>query len=166
MKWSSPSSLFVIAAAFLSACSSCPHPSDASLRAQFKSHKAEFNQLARMAQENTCIVRIDFDWTSPDESSLARCGVTTERLREYRSLLKAVGAQSGLYLRQNRGEIGFIMSAYGLAVTGSGSSKGIVLRTHATITTEEDSCTCEFDATDQAESFRPIEGNWYIAFEC
>ncbi len=159
--------LCVVLAALQLGCSSCPHPSDADLRSRFLSHKVVFEELTQMATNDGCVVRIDFDWTSPDEATLARCGVTTNRLQEYRRLLKEVGASGGLFRRKNRGEIGFIISTYGVMVTGSGSSKSIVFRTEPTnAKTGESACTCESNGVGDMVSYRLIEGNWYVAFEC
>jgi hypothetical protein len=153
-------------AALICGCSSCPHPSDAQVMRIFQSHRAEFQRLVQMIETNRCIVRIDDDWTSPDAAELSRCGVSETRLEQYRKLLGAISVKRGFYNYSSSGEIWFVVSSLGAAVSGSGSSKNIVYRVSPPSSTASGTNDCECVPDEAGETLVPIEGNWYIGFRC
>jgi hypothetical protein len=149
---------------------SCAAPSDASLSRQFKRHRAEFDALSRMSQQEAEVIRITDDftglknnwaWPRPE----AEWGIRSGRWDQYRRLFRAAGVRDGLS-KDEIGNVYFIVHTKGLVI--GGKSKGLVR------------CFCFGDAgnvflpcTEQRDrgqsggptegsSYRRLEADWYI----
>ena len=88
----------------------------------------------------------------------ADAGVDSARLARYRALMRALGVES---LERSKGRVLFIMSTYGLSVSGSSKSYLYSDTPPAPLVGDTES-----DADGPTgEVYRHIEGNWYIVYE-
>jgi hypothetical protein len=141
-----------------------PHKSDEELIANFQSHKAEFNRMLQMINEDKDLARVDYDWTSPENPRTV--GISQERIDEYRSLFRRAGVPRGFSAFQSKDSIEFIASSQGLAV--SGSSKGYLYAKEppSRVIDNLDNYRAQKSTLSPAfPVFRHIEGNWYLFFE-
>jgi hypothetical protein len=133
------------------------HPSDEEMsRAYFEQHD-QYEALLTMFQEDVGLDRLGDlagDWPeNPAEL------VGAARLKEYRTLMDSLGVQS--LERQGPQEVLFLMSTWGLAV--SGSSKGYL---YSPVSPSPLVTDTEDDATEPVgTTYRRIEGDWYIVYE-
>jgi hypothetical protein len=98
-----------------------PHPTDEEMIATFREHRAEFEQLRAMMQQDEGLARVDDDWTQPEDP--ASIGVPPERIAEYRSLAKKLALERGVAGFGDKAQrIDFIASARGLSISGSSKS--------------------------------------------
>lgn len=101
-------------------------PSDAALTAQFFAHRAQFDQLLRMAQQDKHLVRIapNFTWLDTDASwPRKNPGISPERWKEYRHLFVSAGVPDGISKGVKPSVVLFLVAAQGLVP--SGREKGI-----------------------------------------
>jgi hypothetical protein len=157
--------VFLLLFAFMITSGDIPHKSDEELIANFESHKAEFNRMLQMINEDTGLDRVDDNWTSPKNPQTV--GISQRRIDEYRSLFYRAGVPRGFSAFQSRDYIEFIASAQGLAV--GGSMKGYIYAKEAPPRVVEN-----LDSYRAAEGskfspafpvYRHIEGNWYLYFQ-
>lgn len=134
------------------------HPSDQTLIKNFKDNEPAFNNLIAMIQEDQGLVRVDDNWTRPENP--ATIGLTEERIVKYRQIFKELRIPRGFYSFTNPVRIELIASTTGLSI--SGSAKGYVFL-------EEKPALIVADLEDyssmDSESFtayRHIGGNWYL----
>jgi hypothetical protein len=92
-----------------------PHPTDASMMAQFARERPALEALVTMAEEDAPVQRIAPDFTRPDPAPIGRA-----RLEDYRRRLAAAGIDHGF--SHYGDEVTFIASTMGLAISGSGKS--------------------------------------------
>jgi hypothetical protein len=161
--------------AAMAALAACDHPTDEALVTRFTKHRGELEQLIRMFEADKGLGRVGKDFTRPDDPSLV--GVSPARIREYRRLCEAVGAErciegydatfDRLYVTnsprpETKDPIWIIVSASGFSI--GGSSKGF-LYSHAP----------HFEVVPNLEHPPPgpcrtwikhIDGPWYEYFEC
>jgi hypothetical protein len=138
-------------------CSS-KHPSDASMAANFQSHKTEFEELLQMFKGDKGLGRVAYDFTRP--ANPGEVGVSPQRLVEYRRLFDRLKLSAGVEGYGDKDQVWFIASTQGLSV--SGSSKGF-----AYLTKPPSLQVVELDGYRSADgksfqAFRHIEGNWYL----
>lgn len=146
------------------------HPRDEELIENFQSHKAEFNQLLQMFQEDKSIGRVAFNFTRTS-SFFEKCksanswdGKTVEpsdeRLAEYRRLFKVLDLSKGIEGYCEKNIIWFYSSSRGLSV--SGSSKGFAYVLEKPEITVDSLNDYRFKNDESSPAFRHIEGNWYL----
>src|ERR1017187_5895732 len=102
-------------------------PSDKSLRARFLAHRADFEKLVIMANEDSRLTRIAPDFTWLDDSVAwprKDIWITEERWNEYRQLFHTTGASIGIEKGINPSRIYFPIDARGIVTTGA--TKGLV----------------------------------------
>jgi len=98
------------------------HPRDEELIENFQSHKAEFNQILQMFQEDKSVGRVAFDFTRTS-NFFEKCKsvnswdgntieLSNERLAEYRRLFEVLGLSKGIVriLRKKHNLVLFIKS--------------------------------------------------------
>ncbi len=102
-------------------------PSDKSLRARFLAHRADFEKLTIMANEDSRLTRIapDFTWLDDNVAWPRKdIGITKERWNEYRQLFHTTGASIGIDKGINPSRIFFPIVSRGIVPTGA--TKGFV----------------------------------------
>jgi hypothetical protein len=134
---------------------------EASLRAAFRQHRNEIEEIRRLFAEDSHLVRVaptftrlQDDWSWPRED----VGLTEERWAKYRELFRTASVSEGIE-RGEKGEVAFIMSAVGLGV--SGASRGFVYSESAPAPILESFPTSPSDGV----VFVRLEGNWYLYHE-
>ena len=97
--------------------------SDAELEKNFRENRADFETLVRMAQEDSKVTRIAFDFTHVkgfgSSSHSGEIGFSSERWDEYKALFRKLGLDHGIN-REEDGTIRFFNSRPGIAVNGPG----------------------------------------------
>jgi hypothetical protein len=149
---------------------SCAAPSDGSLNKRLKRHRAEFDALSRMSQQDAGVLRIADDfigakgnwaWPRPE----AEWGIPSDRWDQYRRLFRAAGISSGL-AKDESGNVYFIVHTQGLAI--GGSTKGLV---HCFSAAQGGNvflpCGEQHDRgqdgdNSEGSSYRKIEADWYV----
>jgi len=77
---------------------------DAAIKKRFLKHRADFEKLVKIAEEDRHLVRIanDFTWLDTDASWPRKdVGISQERWNEYRRLFRRVGAPVGIFKDQD-----------------------------------------------------------------
>ncbi len=149
-----------------------PFPSDAAMRDRFLAHRADFEQLVAMANENDHLVRIapDFTWLD-DDSAWPRknIGISAERWGDYRRLFQSTGASGGFVRFANPTLIKFFVVSRGLVP--SGAVKGLAY-SQAELTPVLKSLNerppDKFrNGPDRSHIlvYKPIDNHWYIYYE-
>jgi len=129
----------------------------------FQQHHSTFEELRQMIATDSKLHRVDEDWTDPKDP--AEVGISPERIAEYRRLLAEVGCSRGFIAYPTRPGIYFISGARGLVVAGS--TKGYCcLESALPLVVTNTETYSPPHAGDDFEVFRPIEGHWYIWYEC
>ncbi len=84
--------LLIVVLAFITHRVFFSAPSEAQMIAHFRAHRAEFEQLRVMLQQDTQVFEIGNDWVSSRQSSsidtLANAGISQQRLNAYHALMK------------------------------------------------------------------------------
>ncbi len=141
-----------------------PHKPDEELIANFQSHKAEFNKLLQMVNEDKDLKRVDYYWTAPENPQTI--GVSQERIDEYRRLFNKADIPRGFAAFQSKDYIEFISSAQGLAVSGSSKSYVYSIERPSNVVDNLDTYRSpESKSSPTYPAYRHIEGNWYLCFE-
>jgi hypothetical protein len=94
-----------------------PPPSDKSLKKTFQTHRADFELLRSMMQEEADVVRVakwGIETTKSVTSQSPPEGMPEARYKEYVSIMNRAGATS-VYRKQNTGDIGISIWAAGWA---------------------------------------------------
>jgi hypothetical protein len=141
----------------------CEHPSDGALIEAFRVHRQEFERLREMFSFDPQLGRVAPTFTRSASfysgaPTPAGPPVSADRLREYRSLFKALGLDAGIEGYDDKQTIFFHASSLGLAVSGSG--KGYVYTTRPPqplVPTLEKSFF-----PGEHIMYRHLEGNWYL----
>jgi hypothetical protein len=148
-----------------------PLPSDEALRARFLAHRADFERLVAMANEDNHLIRIapDFTWLD-DDSSWPRknVGISEQRWNDYRRIFQVVGASDGILRYTNPTLIFFPIMSVGLVP--SGFEKGLVYSeapVSPVLKSLDKKPPQEFwDGPDRSHvlAYKPIENHWYIYY--
>jgi hypothetical protein len=155
------------------ACEDKEHQKDEKLIENFQSHKAEFNHLLQMFQEDKSLGRVAFDFTrtsnffekckEPNSWNGKEIEVSNERLDEYRKLFNNLGLSTGIEGYCEKQIITFPASTKGLSVTGSSKGYAYLEKTPKTLIDNLDNYWSEDKKSFTA--YRRIEGNWYLYFD-
>jgi hypothetical protein len=138
-----------------------PHKSDEQLIANFKTHEAEFNQLREMILADNRLLRVDEDWTKPEDPKTI--GIPDERIATYRKIFRKLDIPRGFYFYPESGEVKFISSAQGLAVSGSSKSYVWLKEPPSTLVDSIDTYPIKAGATYPV--YRHVTGNWYLEYD-
>jgi len=141
-----------------------PHRSDEDLIANFQSHRAEFNRMLQMINEDNGLDRVDYYWTHPENPQTV--GISAGRIDEYRRLFRSAGVPRGFSAFQTKDYVEFIASTQGLSV--GGSSKGYLFAKQPPPRVVGNLDTYRTQDTRLSPAFpvyRHIEGDWYLFFE-
>jgi hypothetical protein len=138
-----------------------PHKSDDQLISNFKTHEAEFNQLLEMIRADKELLRVDNNWTKPEDPKTI--GVSDERIATYRNIFRKLDIPRGFYFYPESGEAMFISSAQGLAVSGSTKCYLWLKEPPPNLVDSIDTYRAKPGATYPV--WRHITGNWYLMFD-
>jgi hypothetical protein len=149
-----------------------PFPSDDALRARFVTHRADFEKLVAMANEDNRLTRIspDFTWLDDDVAWPRKdVGISEERWNDYRKIFRRVGASEGIAKGTNPTQIIFPIMSRGLVPAGA--TKGLVY-SQASLNPVLQSLDKRppdklFDGPDRSHvlMYKPIDNHWYIYYE-
>jgi len=150
----------VVALTCVAGLSDPPHRTDEALLENFRRHRADFERLREMVDQDKALLGVTDDRTQPDDPEAV--GIPASRIAEFRALLKALGIRGGLKISADRGTIELTASARG--VVTHNSSKGYMYMAAPAGRTLLDSLD-EVTAKGVGSGLRRIEGNWYLFFE-
>ena len=138
-------------------------PSDAELLQNFARHRSTFDELARMASADSGLLRVDDNWTLPQNPLSA--GVSYERVSKYRAMLRSVGVPRGFQSREGGQQIDFLFWLMGSALS-SDTTKGYSYLQKAPrgLLDNLDDCG-PINEQRGVRAYRQIEGNWYLFYE-
>jgi hypothetical protein len=144
-------------------------PSDKQLRSTFFSHKAQFEELLKMSQEDTRVTRIapDFTWLENDMTWPRKdIGLSEERWNRYRTLFKALGIGAGM----SRGSISasgiyFIVTAEGTVSTGATKGYVYVAETPRPIVGSLDKKPLPPPTNGHLIAYATLDEHWYLFYE-
>ncbi len=149
-----------------------PLPSDKALRARFFAHRADFEKLVAMANEDSRLTRIapDFTWLGDDVAwPRKNVGISEQRWTDYRQIFRIIGASDGIIKGTEPARIIFPIVSRGLVPTGF--EKGIaysettlspVLKSIDERPPDED-----WNGPDRSHVlvYKQITTHWYIYYE-
>lgn len=140
-------------------------PSDQKLLANFERHEAIFNELIEMLKADKDLIRVDEDWTSPENPE--KIGVSVARIGAYRRLLSEARVPRGFQSEGLMYEVDFFYWGIGSAIS-SDEFKGYAYRIGPPIETLSslDGYRPDPKKTDDTiRVYRHIRGNWYLFYE-
>jgi len=149
-----------------------PLPSDEALRARFLGHRADFEKLVAMANEDNNLTRIalDFTWLDDDVSWPRKdVGISAQRWTDYRQIFQKVGASEGILNYTNPTLIFFPIASMGLVPAGS--EKGLVYSQTSLNpvlkSLDEKPSDALWDGPDRSHvlAYKPIGDHWYIYYK-
>lgn len=165
--------VFVFGLLFFTSCSPLlfdkTHTSDEILLKTFRENRADFELLARMAKQNSNMVRIadNFTWTK-DSAAFPRpeseLGITNERWEEYKRLFRKLGLTNGI-LNYQPDKIYFTASSQGLLTGGSSKGYAFLREEPALLSDSLDNYDFNNSKKETNFVFRRLEGNWYLYYE-
>lgn len=143
--------------------------SDAALTSHFVKHRADFERLVAMANEDAHLTRIapDFTWLDDDVAwPRKNVGISEQRWDEYRQLFLHVGASVGFWKNINPPRIFFPVVSEGLVPAGY--TKGLVYSasplTPALKSLDEKPPDRYWEGS-HVLVYKSIEDHWYIYYE-
>jgi hypothetical protein len=138
------------------------HPSVAKLERLYFKNKTSLTNIVTMVHQDKALTRVAPGFTRPENPQTV--GVSSNRVAEYRRLLRRAGITHGFESRVNDETIEFIVSTWGFSV--SGSVKGLAyVKNPKSVKVVKDLKAVEGHPGGDVEAFQHIEGNWYIYFE-
>jgi hypothetical protein len=161
-----------VAAALAFAAVSRSSSSDVALRTRFFAHRADFEKLVAMANEDSHLSRIapDFTWLDDDVSWPRKdVGISEQRWNDYRQLFQKIGVSEGIIKGTDPDRINFSITSGGLVPTGF--DKGLVYsqKPLSPVLKSLDKSPPDkfYDGPDHSHVlvYKPIENHWYIYYE-
>jgi hypothetical protein len=134
------------------------HPTDQALALHFKSHQTEFEKLRHMLLADKRLEYVDYNSTRPENPQ--SIGVTQDRLREYRALLKRLELSHGIQKYERPDEIGFTASFLDYFVTSS--AKGYIYSTQQPSSLKQNLDTYQSGDESPFTVYKHLEGHWYL----
>ena len=130
--------------------------SDAWMRQHLAEHRADFERLVRMANEDydrTQVIRIAYDFTRTESTwawprPQSEWGLTNDRWEEYRTLFKRLSLPSGL----ERVGGGVQFTVYGFGMAGEGREYGFLWR---------ETPPAQIKTRREEYTTKPFDKNWY-----
>ena len=136
-------------------------PNDAEMIEHLRERRAEFEALVAMAHQDKGLVRIDQDWTEPED--LSSIGVTRKRLSDYRRRFVALGVPRGITVHAGSRQVDFLAYARGWGPRGF--SRSYVWSPSGEFPDGE--IVAELDTLQESGqrrvwAFRQVEGSWWL----
>jgi hypothetical protein len=137
-------------------------PSDAAMLRHFDRHEGALDTLVKMADADKGLDRVDQDWTMPADTRSV--GVSSERLADYRRLLRDAGTPRGFQVPHGHDGFNFLFWLRGSAISDD-TDKGFAYRTTPPSRTVQSLDNIHTDSRDALIAYRHIRGNWYLFYE-
>lgn len=144
--------------------------SDAALKSHFAKHRADFERLVAMANEDAHLTRIapDFTWLDDDVSCPRKnVGISEERWNEYRRLFRSVNVPSGITNDIRNSRVLFPIVVAGMVPAGY--EKGLIYSatplTPVLKSLDERPSDQYWDDRGHVLVYKPISDHWYIFYE-
>ncbi len=150
-----------------------PHPSDLDLIKNFEKYEAEFNELIKMSNEDSKVIRIAHDFTRLENNWAwprpeSELGFSRQRWDQYRSLFEKLGLDSGLSRETDSDGAVVYLTAFSKGMVNRGSSKGYAY--------SEKELSPLFNSLDQNPIepqkrnkhdvvYRKIKEHWYLSYD-
>jgi hypothetical protein len=142
------------------------HP-DIDFKLRFYEHRAEFEKLVKMVEEDSQKVGVGdgFAFSKSDPSQIQKYpGISQERWNEYRKLLNKVGSSEGLEKYAGTTQIYFNVAVQYLG----GQSKGIVYSptplSPVLESLDQNPPISLYDDHGSMKVYKPITDHWYIFY--
>jgi hypothetical protein len=136
--------------------------SDASMLKHFDRHARLFDALVAMSRQDERLVRVDENWTSPDDPR--SIGVSDERLATYRRLLREAGTPRGFQLSTDPAGIDFLFWLQGSAISDD-HTKGFAYRPEPPTGVVATLDGVRGAPRERWTAYRHIRENWYLFYE-
>jgi hypothetical protein len=137
-------------------------PSDVAMLRHFERHEGAFDTLVKMASADKGLDRVDQDWTMP--ADVRSVGVSSERLADYRRLLRDAGTPRGFQVSKGDDGFDFLFWLRGSAISDD-TDKGFAYRTTPPPNTVQSLDGIRADSRNALIAYRHIRGNWYLFYE-
>jgi hypothetical protein len=137
-------------------------PSDAAMLRHFERHAATLDKLVEMVSADKGLDRVDQTWTMPADTK--SIGVSSERLADYRRLLRDAGTPRGFQISQGHDGIDFFFWLRGSAISDD-TDKGFAYRTTRPTNTLQSLDNIQVNSRDALIAYRYIRGNWYLYYQ-
>jgi|CZKH01.1.fsa_nt_gi hypothetical protein len=143
------------------------------LEPNFNQHADDFENLLKMAQQDSRVNRIASDFTWIDSSSKwprEDLGFSNARWDEYRSLFKSLSLAEGIVRTEDfPGAIFFVARSNGLCTGGSGSGY-VYSTTQLSPNSASPLKSLDYEARNHASKhyayvFKPLKEDWYTFYE-
>jgi len=138
------------------------HPADRHVIAGFERHRAEYEQLVVLAEQDRHLETVNRTWyrtQAGDYYESPHAGLLSEqRWSQYRGLFDVLQLDEGISIAD--GNIHFRRSCIGLSV--SGSTKGIAYFTYPPVAACEGPGSHPGDVTFEDTCYRHLSGKWYL----
>ena len=166
--WFGVSAAVILAVALVG----CPSQSDKALRAHFVAHRADFEKLVAMANEDNHLTRIapDFTWLDDDVGwPRKNVGISEERWNDYRQMFQKVGVPDGIIRRTSPAQIMIPIVSAGLVPTGF--IKGLAYSQEPlrpvlqSLDGKFPQSLWDGPGRSHVLAYKPIEDHWYIYYE-
>ena len=148
------------------------HPSDASLERLFYDHRAEYERIVRMMDEDIHMVRIADDFTRKDddwneERPESQWGISKARWDQYREIFRLAEVPTGTQRGSKSCDVEIIAWTFGLAVAGSSLSFVHCGKPSRDLVNDYLPCLERKDSGSKVEDgtlirYRKIQPDWYI----
>lgn len=138
--------------------SGCGLSSEHTLRQNFAAHESEIQQILRMQQHDSNVVRVAPSFTRlKDNWALPRkdIGFSEQRWNEYRKLFKDAGITDGTQV--DEGTTFLFVSSAGLGIAGSSRGYAHVLSEPSVVVSALSKCPRK-----NGVCFVPLRGDWYL----
>jgi hypothetical protein len=136
-------------------------PSDAAMLRHFDRHEGAFDTLIKMASADKGLDRVDQDWTMPADTTSV--GVSSERLADYRRVLRDAGTPRGFQVSQGHDGFDFLFWSRGSAISAD-RDKGFAYRTTPPPSTVQSLDDIRGDSGNALIALRHIRGDWYLFY--
>ena len=150
--------LFIVLGHYVFLKNDILHKSDQQMIQDFLKNENKFYNLLNMVSHDEGLNRVDDNWYDPE--NLDSINISKERIELYRQLFKELGIPRGFY-RYSNGDVEFISSSQGVAV--SGSSKSFIWHqkkpSHLVESIDLDEKYINYPV------YRHIKDHWYIMFD-
>lgn len=145
-------------------------PSDASLERRFYKHRADLQQIVKMAEQDAQMERIATDFTRNadwDTEPLKQRGISDQRWNLYREIFRRADVPTGTWKDKNSNDILIGVWAFGLAIAAKTvgyvhcgkPSAGIVNLYRPCLERKESG---KINEKDDFIRYKQIEPDWYI----
>lgn len=137
------------------------HPSDAQMMKELRVHRAEFETLLAMFEQDRGVGRIAPDFVLPNTPTRQRTTLPPERLANYRRRFEELDLVAGIEGYGDKSSVHFYRSTMGLSISGSIKGFAYLKKPPEGLV----SGNVQRRPHDHAFSnYRHVEGRWYLYY--